>query len=193
MNHEDEIRAFIAIPLPNAIVDYLTKIIDALKEILPVDSLKWVQPGNIHLTLKFLGNISNSTLSFLINKLEGGHQFSPFELKLNKLGAFPSIYKPQVIWVSTTTHPQLSELNQFIQNSTSIVDNENDSKTFSPHLTIARLRPGIKIDRFESIKRELHKNKEIEPFSFTVDHYCLFQSALTSNGPIYSEIRRFNL
>ena len=193
MNHDDEIRAFIAIPLSIDIIDYLTEIIDHLKQVFPGDSLKWVQPANIHLTLRFLGNISKSTLNFLFNKLGSEHHLSPFELTINKLGAFPSIYKPQVIWVSTTTHPLLLDLNQFIQNSTSIVKNENDSKKISPHLTIARLRPGIKKDRYESIKLELYKNKEINPISFTVNYYCLFQSTLTSKGPIYSELRRFNL
>ena len=193
MNHDDEIRAFVAIPLPNEIVDHLTRIMDNLKEIFPASSLKWVEPGNIHLTLKFLGNISNSTLHFLINKLGTDQQFSPFELTMNKIGAFPSIYKPQVIWVGTTTHPLLLDLNQFVQIATSIVENENDGKTFSPHLTIARLRPGIKKENLENIRMELYKNKELEPISFTVDHYCLFQSTLTSKGPIYSELRRFNL
>lgn len=160
MNHEDEIRAFIAIPLSNEILEYLSDLIFQLKQNFPDKSLKWVQPGNIHITLKFLGNISKSTFHFLLNKLETNHQFSPFELTINKLGAFPSIYKPQVIWVGSSINPLLLDLNQFIQKSTSIVNNEADSKPFSPHLTIARIKPGITKDRFESIKLELYKKRK---------------------------------
>lgn len=193
MNHDDEIRAFVAIPLPSEITDFLTEIISNLKQVFPEDSLKWVQYEDIHLTLKFLGNISKLTLKFLIDKLETDHQFSPFDLTINKLGAFPSIYKPQVLWVGTTNHQILIDLHRFIQNTTSLVKNENDSKPFSPHLTIARLRPGIKKNLFQNIKLELYRNKEIEQISFTVKYYCLYQSTLTSKGPIYSELQRFNL
>ncbi len=193
MNHDDEIRAFVAIPLPSEVIYYLTEIISNLKQVFPEDSLKWVHLANIHLTLKFLGNISKSTLHFLIDKLETDHQFCPFNLTMNKLGAFPSVYKPQVLWVGTTNHQVLMDLHNFIQKSTSLLINENDNKTFSPHLTIARLRPGVKKDRIECIKQELYKKKEIDPISFTIDHFCLYQSTLTSKGPIYSELRRYRL
>jgi 2'-5' RNA ligase len=193
MNHNDEIRAFVAIPLPQRVIDYLTELINDLKQRFPSDSLKWVQPANIHLTLKFLGNISKSSINYLVDKIKSDQQFIPFELTINKLGAFPSIYKPQIIWVGTTTHPTLLDLNRHIQNSTSLIENENKNQKFSPHLTIARLRPGLKKDHFERIKLELYRNKEIDQISFNVNHYSLFESTLTSEGPIYSELQRFNL
>lgn len=191
MSHEGEIRAFVAIPLPLEVIDFLTQLISNLKQIFPENSLKWVEPGNIHLTLKFLGNISKSTKNFLLNKLEPDHRLSPFELTINKVGAFPSIYKPQVIWVGTSNHKMLMNLKQFVSESTSIVKNEEDKKPFSPHLTIARLRPGTNKASIEAIKQELYKNQKVEPISFTIKDFCLFQSTLTSKGPFYSEIRRY--
>lgn len=192
MNHDDEIRAFIAIPLPQEVTEYLAEIIFNLKLTMPDKSVKWVQPGNIHLTLKFLGNISKSTLNFLIEKLNSENQFSSFNLTINKMGAFPSLYKPKVIWVGTSSHNTLSELAQFIEKSTAMVKNENDSKSFSPHLTIARLRPGVKREYFDIIKQELYKSKEINAISFTIDHFCIYQSILTSKGPIYTELRKYD-
>lgn len=192
MNHDDEIRAFIAIPLPKEVIEYLAEIISTLKLTMPDKSVKWVQSGNIHLTLKFLGNISKSTLHFLFEKIKTDNQFSPFNLTINKLGAFPSLYKPQVIWVGTSTHNTLSELAQFVENSTSMVKNENDSKSFSPHLTIARLRPGVKKDQLDIIKQELYKRKEINSISFAINHFCIYQSILTSKGPIYTELRKYD-
>lgn len=192
MNHDDEIRAFVAIPLPKEIIEYLAEIISTLKLTMPDKSVKWVHSGNIHLTLRFLGNISKSTLHFLFEKLKTDNQFSPFNLTINKLGAFPSLYKPQVIWVGTSTHNTLSELAKFVENSTSMVKNENDSKSFSPHLTIARLRPGVKKDQLDIIKQELYKRKEINSISFTINHFCIYQSILTSKGPIYTELRKYD-
>lgn len=191
MNHDDEIRAFIAIPLPKEVTNYLAEIISNLKLTFPDKSVKWVQPENIHLTLKFLGNISKSTLHFLYEKLNTENKFSQFSLTINKLGAFPSLYKPQVIWVGTSSHNTLLELTKFIEKATSMVKNENDSKSFSPHLTLARLRPGVKKDHFEIIKQELYKSKEINSISFTINHFCIYQSILTSKGPIYTELRKY--
>lgn len=191
MNHEDEIRAFVAIPLPKEVKEYLSDIISDLKLTFPEKSVKWVQPENIHLTLKFLGNISKSTLHFLLEKMKTGDRFSPFNLTIEKIGAFPSIYKPQVIWVGSSNHIAISELAQFVEKSTSMVKNENDSKSFSPHLTIARLRPGVKKEHFDIVKQELYKRKEIKPIFFTVNHFCLYQSVLTSKGPIYTELRKY--
>ncbi|MBW6471599.1 MAG: RNA 2',3'-cyclic phosphodiesterase [Anaerolineaceae bacterium] len=192
MNHDDEIRAFVAIPLPKDVTEYLSEIISDLKLTFPDKSVKWVQPGNIHLTLKFLGNISKSTLHFLLEKLRTDNRFSTFNLTINKIGAFPSIYKPKVIWVGTSSHDTLSELAQFVEKSTSMVKNENDSKSFSPHLTIARLRPGVKKDQFDIIKQELYKRREINSISFSINYFCMYQSILTSEGPIYTELHKYN-
>lgn len=193
MNHDHEIRAFVAIPLPKDVTEYLAEIITELKLTLPEKSVKWVQPENIHLTLKFLGNISKSTLHFLVEKLKSDNRFLPFDLTINKIGAFPSMYKPQIIWVGTSSHDTLSELAQFVEKSTSMVKNENDSKSFSPHLTIARLRPGVKKDHFDIIKQELYKRREINSISFAINIFCLYQSVLTSNGPIYTVLQKYYL
>ncbi len=193
MNHHDEIRAFVAIPLPKDVTEYLAEIINDLKFTFPDNSVKWVQPDNIHLTLKFLGNISKSTLHNLFEKLNTDNRLLPFDLTINKIGAFPSLFKPQVIWVGTTSHDTLSELAQFVEKSTAMVKNENESKSFSPHLTIARLRPGVKKDHFDLIKQELHKRREINSISFSINCFCMYQSVLTSKGPVYIELQKYNL
>ena len=193
MNHDDEIRAFIAIPLPDNVREYLTKIINSLKENFPEKTVKWVYPANIHITLRFLGNVSKSNLHLLFEKSDPKKQLSPFSLTINKIGAFPSIFKPQVIWVGTNEDENLKELVNFIEKSSSFIKNEDPPKPFTSHMTIARLRPGIKKDQIDIIKHELFKNKDMEPLNFLVDHYCFFQSVLSSKGPVYSELRRYDL
>ncbi|MDO9085702.1 MAG: RNA 2',3'-cyclic phosphodiesterase [Anaerolineaceae bacterium] len=193
MNHNDDIRAFIAIPLPNHVSEYLSNIIKIFKETFPGNAVKWVNPDNIHITLKFLGDVSKSNLHLLIGDLESKNQFSPFTLTLNKVGAFPSIYKPQVIWAGTTNHENLTGIVKFIERSTSKINEDKEPNSFVPHMTIARLRPGIKKDQIDEIKREIFKFKEIEPLSFEVNHYCVFQSILNSKGPIYKVLHQYDL
>ncbi len=193
MNHNDNIRTFIAIPLPNQVRDYLSNIIKVFKETFPGNAVKWVHPDNIHITLKFLGDVSKSNLHILFDKLDSKNQFFPFTLTLNKIGAFPSIYKPQVIWAGTTNHEILIEIVKFIERSTSLINEEKEPKSFVPHMTIARLRPGIKNNQIDELKREIYKYKEIESLSFEVNHYCVFQSFLNSKGPIYTALRRYDL
>jgi 2'-5' RNA ligase len=193
MNHNDEIRAFIAIPLPDNVREFLTNLIGSLKEKFPEKTVKWVYPANIHITLRFLGNVSKPNLNLLIEKLDPKKQLTPFSLTINKIGAFPSIFKPQVIWVGTNDDEHLKELVNFIEESSSIIKNDEPPKSFTSHMTIARLRPGIKKDQIDMIKHEMFKYKDIEPLNFMVDHYCLYQSVLSSRGPVYSELRRYEL
>ena len=108
MNHNNTIRAFVAIPMPESVIKYLSDLINKFQKEFSENAIKWVQPNNIHITLKFLGNISTSSVEKLDKQLQSKN-FPPFTLVIDKIGAFPSIYKPRVIWVGTTTNPILME------------------------------------------------------------------------------------
>ena len=193
MSHDNEIRSFIAISLPSTVMNYLSDTIINLKSKFPDNSIKWVQPGNIHITIKFLGNVSTTTLNRLIGELEKEHDITRFSLSLTTIGAFPSIFKPQVIWVGLKEHESLTKLHQWVERTTQELNFKSDDKPFSPHLTIARLKPGIRNDHFQVIKQELYKNRDIMPVEFSVDHFSVYQSVLTSKDPIYSELRKYSL
>lgn len=192
MNHNNSIRAFIAIPIPQDIREYIGKIIENFQRELPENSIKWVQPDNIHLTLQFLGDISNSTLNDLVEKLEDDKFFS-FNLEITQIGAFPSIFKPRVVWIGVSKSERLNNVALYIQNLTRSLQIETDNKPFSPHFTIARIKPGIKENTLDSLKKLLIKSREIERILFNVNNYCLYQSKLTPNGPIYSVLQSYNL
>lgn len=192
MNHNNAVRAFFAIPIPKEIKDYLREIIKNFQNEIPGDSIKWVDPDNIHITLQFLGDISQSLVETLGNKLEES-QFSSFEVEINQIGAFPSIFKPRVIWVGISKSEMLNMIAIYIRNLTNEFHIETDEKPFSPHLTIARIKPGSKTITSDSLKKLLIKKRVIEPLQFQVTKYCLFQSKLTPKGPIYSVLRSYNL
>ena len=193
MSHVDEIRAFIAIPIPSDVTDYLSKVIYVLQKKLPESPIKWVQANNVHLTLKFLGNVSRPNLQKMRNSFESVGKISPFILQINRIGAFPSIYKPQVIWIGLSSHENLLKLHRSIEEGVDQFNIERDDKPFTPHLTIARTKPGIKNEHYQRIKQELINNRDLEPISFLIDKYCIYQSVLTSSGPIYSTLETFHL
>ena len=193
MNHSDEIRSFIAIPLPDKIKDTLEEKINDLKRHIPNNSVKWVQVNNIHLTLKFLGNVQKPVHKDLIQKLEEEHPIQRFSLFLQKLGAFPSIYKPNVIWAGVSNNEYLVELSKRVDIISNSLINDLENKPFSPHLTIARIKPGMKKEHFELIKQTLFNNRDISNVEFPVDHYCLYKSTLTSQGAVYSLLHEFKL
>lgn len=192
MNHNYTIRTFIAIPIPEPVIRYLSDLINKFQTQFSENSIKWVQPNNIHITLKFLGDISTSSLAKLDDLLQS-KKFPSFNLEIDKVGAFPSIYKPRVIWVGTTTNPILMEINDHVQSVTEFINVSEERKSFSPHLTIARIKPGIRNESFETLKHLLVKNRNLSSLKFNVDKYCLFQSKLTPNGPKYSELSCFEL
>lgn len=192
MNHNNTIRAFVAIPIPESVIRYLSDLINKFQTQISENSIKWVEPKNIHITLKFLGDISTSSLEKL-DKLLRSKNFTPFTLEIDKVGAFPSIYKPRVIWVGTTTNPILMEINDHVQSVTRFIKTGEENKSFSPHLTIARIKPGIRNESFESLKHLLVKNRNLGSLKFNIDRYCLYQSKLTPNGPKYSELGNYEL
>lgn len=193
MSHTDEIRSFIAIPLPDEIKQLINQKISTLRTIFPSNSIKWVQANNIHLTLKFLGNQSKSVLNELINKLEAAQTIERFTLSIEKLGAFPSIYKPNVIWIGVSTHKNLEQLNKKVGLISYSLINDIDNKGFSPHLTIARIKAGMHKDQFEVIKKGLFDNRELPKIDFPVNHFSVYKSTLTPQGAIYNVLHRFDL
>ncbi len=192
MNHNNSIRAFIAIPIPQDLRDYIGNIIEKFKSELPENSIKWVEPANIHLTLQFLGDISNSTLKNLVENL-GGDNFLSFDLEITQVGAFPSIFNPRVVWIGISRNERLNNLALYIQNFTKSLQVETDGKPFSPHFTIARIKPGIKKNTLDSLKKLLVKNRDMDHLQFNVNKYCLYKSNLTPNGPVYSVLQSYNL
>jgi 2'-5' RNA ligase len=192
MNHNNTIRAFVAIPMPESVIKYLSDLINKFQKEFSENAIKWIQPNNIHITLKFLGNISTSSVEKLDKQLQSKN-FPPFTLVIDKIGAFPSIYKPRVIWVGTTTNPILMEINDHVQSVSKFVNTSEENETFSPHLTIARIKPGIRNESFESLKHLLAKNRNLGSLKFDINKYCLFQSKLTPNGPKYSELGSYEL
>ena len=182
-------RLFVAIDLPSNIKEKLANIQAKLKE--ANAGVRFVSPEGIHLTLKFLGEVAEDRVGKVIEALaENVPRISPFNLKVEGLGAFPSISRPRVVWAGVKAPDELLTLAEEIEKAMVKLGFPKEERDFSPHLTLCRIKSPQGIDRLIKIVME---EKDISLGEFTADGYFLIQSILRPEGARYIKIRRFNL
>jgi 2'-5' RNA ligase len=194
MTAEDHLRVFIAVELPAAIRKELADLQNMLSPGLE-PGIKWVAPDGIHLTLKFLGNVPVTLIPELQKVIEEATSRSrPFQLEIAGLGAFPSRQKPEVIWYGLQGDTdQLTQLQRQIENSLLPLEFPAETRPFSPHLTLARLRRDAGVNVRHQLAARLSENLPVSGSAFTVETVSLMQSRLTPTGPIYTRLAEFLL
>jgi 2'-5' RNA ligase len=190
----EKIRSFIAIPISKAIKDRILSIIRTLQQKSPTRSIKWVEPKNIHLTIKFLGDSEFVNLNRLAKQMHISlEKTRSFDLAFSKLGAFPSTRNPRVIWVGCQINDQLTNLYQQIDQI--CVENRflSDSKPLSPHITIGRVKSPLREDESLQLNDVMTGLKTVELGSQQINNFFLYKSDLKPGGPIYTPIDQFTL
>jgi 2'-5' RNA ligase len=180
------LRAFIAIEIPKEIKSRIDSQTAALRRAAG-RSVRWVTINNIHLTLKFLGEISESNIEILKQALEteAGRARS-FEIEVKGLGAFPNPRRPRVIWVGLEAPPHLAALQHNIDAATSRIGYPGDEKAFSPHLTIGRVREQCPPEESRALRDTLETTQLASLGRFAAGAIHLFRSDLKSDGPVYT-------
>ncbi len=176
-------RLFIAVEIPVEIRDYLFSVKNNFDRGLA--KINWVAKKNIHITLKFLGEIDQKTTEKIIEKLKE-IKFKSFDLELDNLGVFPNENHIRVLWVGIKNFNKVIELQQEIEEKLRKYF-END-KEFSAHITIGRVN-FIK-DKL-AFKKAINKIK-INQMHFKVDSFSLIKSELSKDGPKYIGLERFS-
>jgi 2'-5' RNA ligase len=191
---DQTIRSFIAIELPEAVKTGLQQLQTELT--LPRYSfVKCVSPEGIHLTLKFLGNISPQKVTEITRVMEQASQVvSPFQLHITEVGAFPNIRRPRVLWVGIKGEvDKLVGWQQRIDNGLVPLGFAKEARPFTPHLTLARLRencsPG---DRLHFGEMFAKAHVEVD-YKFTVTSLNLMRSQLFPTGAVYSSLAEVKL
>ena len=190
----EQVRSFIAIELPDEVKSGLAQLQAQLKTG-KQPPVKWVNPYSIHLTLKFLGNIAVDKISEITGAMEAAAQgISPFHLKVKDLGVFPNLRRVQVVWVGVSGEvDQLSRLQQGIESNLSPLGFTPESRPFTPHLTLARLREQASPDERQSFGQLIASTRFEAVYDFSVDSINLIKSQLTREGAIYSRISSVKL
>ena len=183
-------RSFIAIDInAQAIVDSIKKLQSDLESLNL--NLKMVNPENIHITLQFLGDLNSSEINIL-NTVLSSVVFESFSCTLLKLGTFPNMNKISVIWIGIDSESsgRLLSLYNEIGQKTINANFQIKRNSFSPHVTIARLRDDKNKGKLQNY---INKNKDMNVGLQIIDNFKLKSSLLTSGGPIYEDISVYNM
>lgn len=169
-------RLFIAIDLPERVKFALSQLAGE------VPGARWVGASEIHLTLRFIGEISPQVLSSIKSALTSV-SFSPFMLSLSGVGHFPPHGHPRVLWVGLEKGPELVSLQKRIESAVQQAAIPPEERPFSPHITLARLKetPAAAVARFEAA----HRGLAFVPFP--VEEFILYSSILTPRGAIHKK------
>lgn len=183
------LRAFIAIDLPDQLQDALEKQITRLRQPLGDELIRWVPTQNMHLTLKFLGTISASHLEFLkqlITQTVESH--APFDMQINGIGSFPNSKQARILWAGIHAPAELSSLQKSLEAGTTRLGYEAEERPFSPHLTLGRVRQNIDQTGMQKIRITLASIQLGNIGSARVDSIHLYKSELHSNGSVYTKL-----
>ncbi len=185
----ETIRSFIAIELPDEVKEIVAMIIKRLRPA-QYRYVKWVAPVGIHLTIKFLGNISSDQLPQItgIMKTAAG-RVPPLQLRLGGMGMFPNEQRPRVIWVALegNTEP-LAAMQSEIEKALAPLGFAPENRAFTPHLTIGRVRDNASPEERKEIAVVVKEKKIDYDVSFTLREISLMKSTLTPTGAIYNRL-----
>ncbi len=183
------IRAFIAIELSSEIHHRLDQVSKQLKDQLVNMPVRWVPGQNIHLTLKFLGDVSIANLDMLTKILESTvSAHHSFEISAGGLGAFPKIHQPRVIWIGLEVPPELIAIQHSLELETARVGYPREERPFSPHLTLGRVSRNVSVVETQTIARALEATKVGFLGVTRVMAINLFRSDLNPDGAVYTRI-----
>ncbi|HEC80176.1 MAG: 2'-5' RNA ligase [Candidatus Coatesbacteria bacterium 4484_99] len=178
-------RSFIALPLSKTVRQSLLEIIDEVSSI--CRNAKWVELNNLHITLRFLGNIDVEmvgSISEIITNVSS--QFAPFPIEIEGFGAFPHPKRARIIWAGITRgFEEIAELERKVSDELERAGIDRDKRDYHPHITLGRIRYP---------KSNIALTKKIEESSGrvigddTISKMILMESTLTGKGPIYTPI-----
>ncbi len=185
----EQVRAFIAIELPDGLKAELSELEAGLK-LGNQTPVKWVDPYSIHLTLKFLGSIAVDRVGDITRAMEDASRgTAPLHLEVDELGVFPNLRRVQVVWVGLKGDvDRLGHLQQRIESGLVPLGFAPESRRFTPHLTLARLRNQASSGERQRFGGLIASTGFRAIHSIEVDAVSLMKSQLTRDGAIYSRI-----
>jgi len=184
-------RCFIALELSKEAKEELARIIDFLKD--SGSDVKWVSPAGVHLTLKFLGYTDEEKIGRIalsLKEIAAGQK--PFDVLLNAIGVFPGWSAARVLWVGVGEGAdKVKTLAGEVASRMQKEGFEEETRPFSAHLTLGRIRSGKNKDRLKALAEKV----DVRPASSHIERIILFKSDLTPQGAVYTplEIVRFNV
>ncbi|MGO8733698.1 MAG: RNA 2',3'-cyclic phosphodiesterase [Terriglobia bacterium] len=179
-------RAFIAIDLPESIRAALRRKQASFRSVCP--DARWTQPEGIHLTLKFLGEISEAKVKEVSESLKNLSRFEGFAIGLKGFGFFPDVRRPRVFWTGVEAPASLSRIAEQVEEAMQRIGFAREDRVFQPHLTLARFKVPQPQPALQAL---LAQQGEEELGNFEVSEFFLFESKLSLRGAEYRKVERF--
>jgi 2'-5' RNA ligase len=182
------LRAFIAVEIPQEIREAVGKATAPLQK--GIGSIvRWVPTENMHLTLKFLGDVSPANVEMLSQMLRAeAEMFRCFDLRLGGLGSFPNLKRPRVIFIGIQAPTPLEALQRGIESASHRLGYESEERGFSPHLTIGRVKQNVTATEQQTIRRALEETRIDSLGTARVDSVHLYKSDLKPTGSEYTRL-----
>lgn len=184
-------RLFVALEIPAAVRDNLAAQVAELRELSAKVADKrprWVRPGNLHVTLKFIGEVAPTKLEGIRGALSAIRSDAPVEIKFRGLGFFPNEQHPRVLWAGVDASTNLPSLAGDIDAALETQGIARQRPAFTPHLTLARIEPpGL----HEKLRAAIQKNRAREFGSFQTGEFYLIESKLKPSGAEYTTLASY--
>lgn len=174
-------RLFIAFPLSTSVKEQLTDVVNSLSQ--RGGPVKWVEPKNMHITARFLGDTPDNKVDSLKKILDTvAPTITPVAATIQQLGAFPNIHRPRVLWLGLQgfTEPMAAAAVD-IEKQVVALGFPPEPKSFKAHLTLGRVKEGQRIGNTLDYLRTF----TFSPIPVLFDRLTLYKSTLTPKGPIY--------
>lgn len=187
----EEWRTFCAVELPDEVRERLREHVRRLREAVPEAAASWTRIENIHLTLKFFGNVAAARIPAISAAVARAiKESAAFRIGVGGTGVFPKPSRAQVLWIGVSDPSgQLSSLQRQLENECAKKGFEKEDRAYRPHLTIARLR------KPEGARRlaDTHLQMKFDPVEIEINELVVFRSELSSKGSRYTAISKHQL
>ncbi len=186
-------RTFIALPVPSALGEKLTRLQSLLAPKVPAARWSSSDREPFHMTLAFLGDVQDNDLNTVCKAVaRASLAFSSFELRLESVGAFPNPARPRVLWAGLTAADlaPLVELQKAIVKGVTDAGYRPDDQRFTPHVTLGRIRLERRVHEPLNLTTILQPYLTWSAGTFRVGEVITFASTLTPEGPVYAQLAR---
>jgi 2'-5' RNA ligase len=179
-------RLFIAIDLPREVLESLGRLVDTLR---PTARLKWSPVENLHITTKFAGEWPEARLGEMTGALSDLAKHPLIEISVSGVGFFPNPHHPRVFWAGVHAPPALAELARETDEKLARLGVPSESRPFSPHLTLARVKEPL--PPLVSLRQKIAALDSLDFGSFSADQFHLYLSRLSPSGATYTRLASF--
>jgi 2'-5' RNA ligase len=186
------IRAFVAIELPQQILEQLAEVQSYFKASLPKGCVRWVRPEGIHLTLKFLGEVPHSQVDLIKSALgQAAFTVPAFTFAVGQAGCFPSLRRPRVVWIGVQQSGEtLKRLHRAVESAIAPLGYPTEARPFNPHLTLGRVAHQVSPGDLRRLGDGVISANVGQLGQVKADEVALIQSHLKPTGAEYTALVR---